>query len=127
MKRLVVHGALVRCSQGAAPAALSVLPLRAAADEGRAVATIHDQTPANLSTFGMCRSPANPSVASATAAAQGVLTPMPCVPALPAPWSNGAGATTIEGVAALTADATCSCSWAGTLTVESSGSDVSAD
>ena len=45
-------------------------------------ATILDGAPmANVPTFGMCSNPANPTVASATAAAMGVLTPMPCVPA----------------------------------------------
>ncbi|MDR2437860.1 MAG: DUF4280 domain-containing protein, partial [Planctomycetaceae bacterium] len=39
----------------------------------------------NLATFGMCSSPANPAVAAATAAALGVLTPMPCIPVTVAP------------------------------------------
>jgi hypothetical protein len=38
----------------------------------------------------MCSSLANPSVASATSAAAGVLTPMPCSPVSPAPWAPGA-------------------------------------
>lgn len=50
-------------------------------------ATIMDNV---CTSFGMCMSPANPTVAAATAAALGVLTPMPCVPMTPAPWMPGA-------------------------------------
>jgi hypothetical protein len=36
--------------------------------------------------FAMCTSPENPTVAAATAAAMGVLTPMPCIHVTTAPW-----------------------------------------
>ncbi|MDR1268431.1 MAG: DUF4280 domain-containing protein, partial [Planctomycetaceae bacterium] len=53
-------------------------------------ATILDNKPiVNLATFGVCSSLANPMVAVATAAALGVLTPMPCIPATVAPWAPG--------------------------------------
>jgi hypothetical protein len=41
---------------------------------------------ANILPFGACTSLANPTVAAATTAALGVLTPMPCLPATVAPW-----------------------------------------
>ena len=44
----------------------------------------------NIPPFGACMSLANPQVAAATAAALGVLTPVPCMPVIPAPWVPGA-------------------------------------
>src|SRR5690606_19512638 len=43
----------------------------------------------NIMPFGTCMSIANPAVAAATAAALGVLTPAPCIPATVAPWGPG--------------------------------------
>jgi hypothetical protein len=72
----------------------------------------------------MCKALANPQVASATAAAQGVLTPMPCVPVIAAPWSPGAAIVTIRGQKALTKDSTCSCAWGGAIEVVEPGTEV---
>ena len=81
MPKLVVHGASLKCGEGAAPATLSVLPANATDSESHALATVDDYVPmVNIGTFGMCKTQANPQVAAATAAAQGVLTPMPCIP-----------------------------------------------
>jgi Domain of unknown function (DUF4280) len=50
------------------------------------VATAADTIPGtNIPTFGMCMSLGNPAVAMATSAANGVLTPQPCVPAAGSP------------------------------------------
>ena len=71
---------MIMCTFGLAPSTLSVVAPRPIV-EGRPVATITDVAPgANIAPFGMCQSLANPTVAAATAAALGVLTPMPCVP-----------------------------------------------
>jgi hypothetical protein len=61
--------------------------------------------------------PANPAVAAATAAALGVLTPMPCLPATPAPWLPGVPTVLVGGMPAV--DSTCSlmCLWAGAIQV----------
>lgn len=54
--------------------------------KGRPVATMLDyRTFQNILSFGMCSHPANPIVASATAATMGVLTPMSCIPVTVSP------------------------------------------
>jgi uncharacterized protein DUF4280 len=69
----------------------------------------------------MCSSIANPTVASATAAAAGLLTPMPCEPATPSPWLPGAPTVMIGNMPAL--DNTCRlmCLWAGVIQIVSPG------
>lgn len=69
----------------------------------------------------MCRSMSNPQVAAATAAANGVLTPQPCIPVLPAPWSPGASSVEIHGVTALTDDSTLDCAYAGKIGIDDPG------
>jgi hypothetical protein len=65
-----------------------VLPKNKVLCEGPPAANIMDHVPMlNILPFGVCSSPANPTVVAATAAALGVLTPMPCIPA---PWAPGA-------------------------------------
>ena len=49
----------------------------------------------------MCTSLTNPTVAAATTAALGVLTPMPCIPVVAGPWKPGAAKTMIGGKPAL--------------------------
>lgn len=128
MPKLVVVGALLRCSQGVAPAKLAVTHGFAFAGSGALAATVDDHAPlANVPAFGMCRSSANPQVASATAAAQGVLTPQPCVPVIGGPWSPGATIVGLDRVRALSSDSTCRCDWAGTITIEDPGSDVNVE
>lgn len=117
MKRLVVHGAKLRCSEGSAPSSLAVVPAIAEADTLPA-ATILDQKPqANIAPFGMCRTQGNPQVAAATAAAQGVLTPQPCMPVIPAPWDPGASQVTLGEITALSEGSTCRCAWGGTIEI----------
>jgi uncharacterized protein DUF4280 len=125
MAKMVVLGARLKCSEGLAPSALTVLPRRAAADQSMLAATVNDFTPmVNVAPFGMCKTQANPQVAAATSAAMGVLTPMPCVPVLTAPWSPGAPKATIDGVKILTDDSTCSCMWSGTIEITDAGSTI---
>lgn len=111
------QGAMMMCSFGVAPATLTPLPTPRVLVEGRPAATVTDSVPmANVPSFGMCTSLANPQVASATAAALGVLTPMPCVPAT-TPWVNGAATTMIGGKSALTLGAQCQCAYGGVVQI----------
>jgi hypothetical protein len=118
----VTTGATLQCSFGAAPSTLSALPVSRVMAGGMPAATIMDHLPiVNIPPFGMCSSLANPTVASATAAALGALTPMPCVPATPAPWLPGAATVLTGGNPAL--DNTCKlmCLWAGVIQIVSPG------
>ena len=118
----VVNSAQLMCSMGMAPSALVVLPLNRVFSGNQPAANIMDHTPMlNILPFGMCRSPANPVVAAATAAAMGVLTPMPCIPATPAPWVPGAVTVLLGNQPSL--DNTCklNCMWAGVIQVVAPG------
>jgi hypothetical protein len=109
-------GALVMCSFGVAPAELIVEPVAMVMIEDKPAATIESMTPANIPTVGMCLSLANPEVATATAAALGVLTPMPCVPAL-TPWIPMSPLTLIGDVPVLVSGSTCICAFAGVVEI----------
>jgi len=119
----VVGTALMTCSFGVAPASLNVLPDAKVMIEGKPAATIMDSKPmVNIPSFGMCTTLSNPQVAAATAAALGVLTPMPCTPVTAAPWAPGAAKTLIANMPALVAGSTCQCSWGGAITLTFVGS-----
>ena len=112
----VAMGAMMQCSFGMAPSALVVLPDKRVMAEGAPAANIMDHVPMlNIMPFGMCQSPANPAVAAATAAALGVLTPMPCVPATAAPWVAGAPTVLIAHMPALDNVSKCMCNWGGVI------------
>jgi hypothetical protein len=114
-------GAMMACSFGASPASLIVLPVNRTNAEGPPAANIMDFKPiVNIPPFGMCSSLANPTVAAATAAALGVLTPMPCVP-VTTPWTPGSPTVMIGGMPALNNTSQCMCSWAGVITITMAG------
>jgi hypothetical protein len=122
---LVANGAQIMCDMGASPSVLAVIPgpphIATAAPPPAPLATITDVLPmANIPSFGMCMSPANPAVQAATAAASGVFTPAPCVPATAAPW-DPPEPVLISEVPAFGQDATCECAWAGTIAVINPG------
>jgi hypothetical protein len=118
----VVNAAQLMCSFGTAPSMLTVLPSNATFADTQPSATIMDFAPlTNIQPFGACMSIANPQVAAATAAAMGVLTPQPCIPATVAPWAPGSPTVMIGGIPALDNSSTCSCMWAGVITVMAPG------
>lgn len=115
----VCSGATLQCSFGVAPSVLNVLPQNRTLTAGMPAANIMDHIPlVNILPFGMCQSPANPTVAAATAAALGVLTPMPCVPATTSPWIPGGPPTMLLGnMPSLDSNSTLMCSWAGVIKI----------
>lgn len=75
----------------------------------------------NIMPFGMCNTPSNPTVAAATAAAMGVLTPMPCIPAITTPWMPGNPMVLVQGQPALTRMCRNMCMWGGQISFTTDG------
>lgn len=122
MAQHVCNNAVLACSMGMAPSAMGVLPLHRTMTSNQPAANIMDHIPiVNIRPFGMCTSPANPVVAAATAAALGVLTPMPCVPATPAPWVPGSPTVMLNAMPALNNTSKLMCMWAGVISVSFPG------
>jgi Domain of unknown function (DUF4280) len=117
----VCMGAMLQCSFGAAPSTMVVLPANRVLTQ-TPDANIMDNKPiAEILPFGTCSSLANPTVAAATTAALGVLTPMPCVPVIPAPWVPGAPTVLIANLPALDNSSKLMCAWAGVIQVVNPG------
>ena len=118
----VCMGAMMQCSFGLAPSSLVVLPTNRVLTNQMPDANIMDHIPmTNIMPFGMCTSIANPIVAAATAAALGVLTPMPCIPATPAPWVVGAPTVLLGNFPSLDNVSQLMCMWAGVITFVDAG------
>lgn len=121
MAMCVCMGAMCACSFGLAPSAFIVTP------ENRVVAaapiaTVMDNIPMkNIMPFGMCSSMLNPQVAAATAAALGVLTPMPCMPVIPAPWAPGSPTVLIGNKPALNNTSKLMCAFGGVIQITNPG------
>lgn len=117
----VRSGATLRCSFGVAPSALVVLPINRVSTLTPDANILDNKPLVNIMPFGMCSSMANPAVASATAAAGGVLTPMPCVPVIPAPWTPGSPTVLIGKSPALNNLSKLMCAWGGVIMVINAG------
>ncbi len=118
MANQVSTGAVLACTFGEATAEFTASSADVAATAPAGVIT--DVSPENIPIFGMCTSMANPEVDAATTAADGVLTPQPCVPEL-SPWTPGSARVTINGVRALDATSECRCTYLGVITVSDPG------
>lgn len=122
MPQHVCMGATLKCAFGMAPSVLSVLPLNRTITSNMPAANIMDHVPmVNIMPFGACMSISNPTVAAATAAAFGVLTPMPCIPVTPAPWVPGAPTVLLGNMPTLDNTHTLNCIWGGIITVVAPG------
>ena len=117
MANPVVQTATCTCSFGAAPAVLTVTSQQTVSICKMPAATIQDGAAlSNVPTFGMCSNPANPTVAAATAAAMGALTPMPCVPATVA-WTPGCPTVMVCKRPLLNSTSKLTCSYGGVIQV----------
>lgn len=123
MGLVVVTGAQCICPFGSAPCSLTVTSQQTILVEGGPAATIMDMKPgANLAGFGMCMSLANPTVAAATAAALGVLTPQPCTMTPAGTWNSTNPKVLAGGKPILTNEATLVCGFgAGVIQITSPG------
>ena len=125
MPKVVVHGAALKCSFGVAPSALVVLPTNQTTVSGLPAATIMDSKPmVNVMPFGTCTTQSNPAVPAATAAALGVPTPAPCVPATASPWAPGSAKASAPSGPLLTDACTCNCSYGGVIQVTFAGQAI---
>jgi len=114
----IVSGAMTQCTFGAAPGTLNVLPLNKVMVGGPPAANIMDNKPmVNVAPFGVCMSLGNPTVAAATAAALGVLTPMPCIPNTAAPWIVGAPTVLLGNMPSLNDSSMLMCNWGGVIKI----------
>ena len=122
MPQHVCNGATLMCSFGLAPGQLMVLPVERVLTSNQPAATIMDHQPmVNIMPFGMCTTLSNPQVAAATTAAQGVLTPQPCIPMTQTPWVPGAPTLLIGNMPAVDNTCTCNCLWGGVVSVRVPG------
>lgn len=121
MGQQVCMGAVTQCTFGMAPASLMVLPINLVMT-GTPSANIMDNKPmVNVLPFAMCQSMANPMVIAATAAALGVLVPMPCIPMTMAPWMPGAPTVLLGNMPTLNNSSKLMCMWGGVISINVPG------
>lgn len=122
MSTYVANTAVLKCTFGDQQSQLGVLPSRTIFLNGQPKANVSDHRPmVNIRPFGKCHSLANPTVAAATAAHHGHLTPMPCVPNTPSPWMQGKTDVIEKGDASLKSECRLQCMWAGIISIKTDG------
>jgi Domain of unknown function (DUF4280) len=115
-------GGMMQCTFGVAPSTFQATPSTTVKSSNMIAGNIMDYKPmVNIMPFGMCTSPSNPMVAAATAAAMGVLTPMPCIPNTVAPWVPGAPTVMLCNAPALNNSSQLMCTWGGVITFTNAG------
>lgn len=71
----------------------------------------------NIMPFGVCSSLSYPATVAATAAAFGVLTPMPCVPVVVSPWVPSSPNTMVGTGVGLGIGDKAMCMWGGMINI----------
>lgn len=124
-KSYVVAGAILSCSQGSQLSRMKMPVSHGVFAKGKPQMNVMDFKPLdNIMPFGKCSSLSNPAVAQATAANNGVLTPMPCMPVLTMPWLDGKTDKLVDGFPALLNKSTNMCLHCGQIKVEDDGQDL---
>lgn len=124
----VTSGATMKCSCGDKTARLTVYPDRTVFLTEKPMANISDHVSMyNIAPFGKCRTTSYPPTGSATAANQGALTPMPCVPGTMSDWLQGKDDYIIKGKPALLKSSYCKCQWGGIITITDDGQTDTGD
>lgn len=119
---IAVTGATLMCTCGMAPGTLNATTAPTVLTGGKPTATIKDCAPgANIAPMGLCTSLANPAVASATAAALGILTPQPCMPVPVGTWTPVAPQISVCSTPCLMQGSTLQCAYAGTISILNPG------
>ena len=122
MSQIVCAGANCKCTFGLAPGTINPTSQTSVMVDGKPAATIQDCQMANITSFGMCTSLANPQVAAATAAALGVLTPQPCMLVPAGTWIPNKPSVLIGGKPVLTNESKLICSnGVGTISIINPG------
>ena len=117
----VVAGATCMCTMGTAPGQINPTNQPSVRIAGKPVASTIDIAPmTNVTPCGLCTSMTNPVVASATAAALGVLTPQPCTPVPTGTWQCS-GKVRVAGKKVLTSEGTLRCAYMGTISITNPG------
>jgi hypothetical protein len=117
----VCNGATLVCPFGAAPSTFVVLPTKKTFATLPCATIMDHVSMMNVMPFGLCSSLANPTVAAATSAAMGALTPMPCIPATFTPWAPGSSCVMVGGVPVLESTSTLARPWGGVIQVVNPG------
>ncbi|UKK99465.1 DUF4280 domain-containing protein [Brevibacillus brevis] len=124
-KSYVVVGAILSCSSGSKQSRLKMPFSHGVFVKGKPQMNIMDFVPnVNIMPFGKCSSLQNPTVASATAANNGVLKPMPCTPLTTMPWIDGKADKMVGGHPALLNKSTNMCFYCGQIKIEDDGQDL---
>ncbi|MCL6559916.1 MAG: DUF4280 domain-containing protein [Firmicutes bacterium] len=123
-KSYVVAGATLSCSFGSKQSKLKTPLSHGVYIKQKAQMNIMDFKPnVNIMPFGKCSSLTNPTVAAATAANNGVLKEMPCIPVVTTPWMNGKTNVLVEKFPALLDKSTNMCLYCGKIAIDDDGQE----
>lgn len=121
MPKCVHMGAKLKCSFGAGPKDMVVLPISMAMNASKPLAAQMDFIPMlNVPAFGQCKSPLNPMCWQMVGPVP-VFKPANCIPITIAPWAPVAKKLKLGGFPAMLDTSKTMCIWLGSITVDKPG------